>query len=215
MDFANALLDLAGTDRCCGCRRRGSVLCPSCARGLRPAPDLGPIPGIDRALAALEYEDPARALVLALKLSGRRGAAEPLVDAMWRRAVREGLRGAVVTWVPARPPDVRVRGFDHAELLARGLARRTGLPARRLVARAGAAPDQASLPAAERLRNLAGAFRARPASACVVLVDDLVTTGATATACAAALRAAGAPGVELMAACRTPKNASSVHLTTK
>jgi ComF family protein len=155
-------------------------------------------------VAGLEYEGPGRALVLALKLSARREAAQPLMEALWEAVIRHGLRGTVLTWVPARRSDVRRRGFDHAALLARGVSRRTGLAARRLLVRTGASLDQASLTAAERHTNLGDAFSARAASGRVVLVDDLVTTGATATACARALRAAGATGVELLAACRTP-----------
>jgi predicted amidophosphoribosyltransferase len=165
---------------------------------------VGPLAGVDRAVAGLEYGGPARDLVLALKLSGTRRAAGPLVDALGRAVVRHGVRGSVIAWVPARRPDVRARGFDHAEVLARGLGRQTGLPVRRLLQRAGAAPDQASLTAIERRSNLAHAFVARPVGERVVLVDDLVTTGATASACTTALRAAGATGVELLAACRTP-----------
>jgi ComF family protein len=204
VDFANALFALTGGGRCAACGRSDSVLCARCAMSLRRAEPVGPISGVDRAVAGLEYEGPGRALVLALKLSARREAAEPLVEALWKAVVRHGVRGTVLTSVPARRVDVRRRGFDHAELLARGLSRRMGLPARRLLVRTGAALDQASLTAAERHTNLAEAFSARPASGRVVLVDDLVTTGATATACAEALRAAGATGVELLAACRTP-----------
>jgi ComF family protein len=204
VNFANALFALASNGRCVVCTRHGPPLCAHCAGSLRPALPVGPVAWHDRALAALEYDGPARALVLALKLSGRRAAAEPLVEAMWKVVVAHGLRAPVLTWVPARRADVRRRGFDHAELLARGLARRTGLSAHRLVVRAGPAPDQAGLSASERRTNLTGAFAARAVRGRVVLVDDLVTTGATATACALALRAAGATGVELLTACRTP-----------
>jgi ComF family protein len=204
VSFANALFALASSDRCAVCRRPGPPLCARCGQDVRPALPVGPVDGVDRALAALEYEGPARALVLALKLSGRREAAEPLVEAMWKTVVGRGLHGTMLTWVPARRPDVRRRGFDHAELLARGLARCTGLAARRILERAGAAPDQAALTRAERHANLAGAFAAYEACERVVLVDDLVTTGATAAACAGALRVAGARGVELITACRTP-----------
>jgi ComF family protein len=204
VDFANALFALTGGGRCAACGRSGSVLCARCAESLRQAEPVRAISGVDRAVAGLEYEGPSRALVLALKLSARREAAEPLVEALWNAVVRNGVRGTVLTWVPARRADVRRRGFDHAELLARSLSRRTGVVARRLLVRRGATLDQASLTAAERQMNLANAFSARPASGRVVLVDDLVTTGSTATACAQALRAAGAIGVELLAACRTP-----------
>lgn len=202
--MADSLFELTGGGRCVGCGHPGSALCTRCAKGLRPAPPVGAIPRVDRAMAGLDYDDVARALVLALKLSARRDAATPLAEAMWKAVLRRGLRGTVLTWVPARRADVRRRGFDHAELLARALARRTGLPARRLLARTGVAPDQASLSATERRRNLLNTFGARPVTERVVLVDDLVTTGATAPACAGALRGAEATGIELIAACRTP-----------
>ena len=155
-------------------------------------------------IAGLEYEGAARALILALKLDGKRAAAEPLAAALCSAVAARGLAAAVITWVPGRRRDIRRRGFDHAEALARSVARRLGLPARRLLARSpGRRADQTSLGAAERSANLEGAFVAagRPRVA-VGLVDDLVTTGSTARACTDALLAAGAPGVEVLAACR-------------
>jgi ComF family protein len=121
---------------------------------------------------------------------------------MVAEARRVGLTGDVVTWVPGRRRDSRRRGFDHAELLARGVARRLGLRATALLRATGARPDQTALSARDRRINLRGAFVARPCSRRVVLVDDLVTTGATASSCAAALRRAGAPAVDVLVACR-------------
>ena len=86
-------------------------------------------------------------------------------------------------------------------MIARGLAARLGLPAASLLARAGPRPDQSGLTAAQRWANLEGAFRAWPCRARVALVDDLVTTGATAGSCARALLSTGAERVELVAAC--------------
>lgn len=160
------------------------------------------VPWVHAAVAAWEYDDAARALVLALKLEGRRDAAAPLVHAMAATVARSGLVGELVTWVPGRPSDIRARGFDHAELLARLVAPTIGLRAGPLLFRRRSPPDQTELSAAQRRRNLVGAFEARPCSGRVIVVDDLITTGATARACAAALRAAGAELVELLAACR-------------
>jgi predicted amidophosphoribosyltransferase len=143
-------------------------------------------------------------LILALKVEGLRSAAAPLVAAMVAEAVSGGVEATAVVWVPGRARDRRRRGFDHAEVLGRLVGRELGLAARSLVARAREPPDQASLSAAARRRNLVGVFAATSCPAPVLLVDDVVTTGATAAACAGALRTAGCPQVEVLAACRAP-----------
>ena len=202
-----ALEDLAGlaaAARCCACGTPGPHLCRDCRSSLRPAP-AGPLPdGIDRVVAAWAYEGAARALVLRLKLSARRTAAPILAAGITSALARTGSRATVVTWVPGHRPDMRARGFDHGELLARTVAARLGLPARALLTRIGSTADQTGLGAAARRANLAGAFGARPGAygQSVLLVDDVVTTGATAAACASALRAGGASQVDVAAACR-------------
>jgi predicted amidophosphoribosyltransferase len=158
--------------------------------------------GVERVLAPWAYEGPARALVLALKLDGSRSAAAPLAAAMVAEALAGGVLGALVAWVPGRARDRRRRGFDHAEVLARRVARALGLGARPLLGLVREPSDQASLSAAARRRNLVGVFTAVPCRVPVLLVDDVVTTGATAAACARALRSAGCPLVEVLAACR-------------
>jgi predicted amidophosphoribosyltransferase len=185
-----------------GCRGRRGPLCDRCRTSIAPAPAGRPIAGVARVLAPWAYEGPARALVLDLKLEGRRPTAAPLVAAMCREVGRRGLGAEAVTWVPGRRRDARRRGFDHAEVLARGVACRLGLPAAGLLRQASVRRDQAGLTAAQRRLNLAGAFDGRRFERPVVLVDDLVTTGATAAACAAALRGAGVPSVEVLAPCR-------------
>jgi predicted amidophosphoribosyltransferase len=140
-------------------------------------------------------------LVLDLKSRGRRDAVAPLASALVAEARRGGLASEVVTWVPCPTAARRRRGFDHAELLARAVAGALGLPCRGLLLRAGPVLDQVGLTAQERWANLAGAFTARPPRGPVCLVDDVITTGATAGCCANALRGAGATGVELLAAC--------------
>ena len=202
-----ALEDLAGlaaAARCCACGAPGPHLCRDCRSSLRLAPE-GPLPdGIDRVVAAWAYEGAARALVLRLKLSARRTAAPILAMGITSALARTGSRATTVTWVPGHRADMRARGFDHGELLARTVAARLGLPARALLARTGATADQTGLGAAARRANLAGAFVARsvPGPKRVLLVDDVVTTGATAAACAAALRAGGVSEIHLAASCR-------------
>jgi competence protein ComFC len=176
-------------------------LCPGC----RPAPRFGPAPSCppaERVIAVWDYVGGPRALVLDLKLRGRRESAAPLIDGLCASAWRAGVLADAVTWVPGGRKGVRLRGFDHAEILARGVARRLGLPAARILAGTSSRRDQAALGAAERRSNLRDAFEARPCSGRWLLLDDVITTGATARACARALTAAGAAGVEVLVSCR-------------
>jgi predicted amidophosphoribosyltransferase len=138
--------------------------------------------------------------VLDLKLRGFASAAEPLVEAMANEVWRRGLVGLRLTWVPASRKDNRRRGYDHAEVLARGLGARIGLPVVPLLTRSRQVLDQTGLGAVERRRNLERAFEASTCRHPVVIVDDVVTTGATLAACGTALRRAGVPSVEAVVA---------------
>ena len=192
-----------GPPRCVVCRKREDWLCACCRAEARPPQEAMAIKDVTRAVAPWAYEGGPRSLVLALKLRGSRTAAEPLIAAMALCARRSGLDADVVTWVPARPKDKAARGFDHAEVLARGVADRLGLPAAPLLARRGVQLDQAGLDKRQRWTNLAGAFTATSRwNGTILLIDDLVTTGATAGSCATVLKAAGAARVELLVACR-------------
>jgi ComF family protein len=188
---------------CLRCGRPGAPVCVRCI-GTLPRVGSAPTPaGIDRLLAAWSYEGLARRLVLHLKLGPSRASVDPMAWGMARELARVGSQAEALVWVPARRRDVRRRGFDHAELLARALGSLIGLPTVRALERAGHQPDQAGLSRSQRAVNLRRAFRAvATGHTKVVIVDDLVTTGATATACAGALRAAGYSEVELVAACR-------------
>jgi len=198
-----SLLELfaLGAPSCCaGCRRLGSPLCRKCRDGLG-RPNVPKVPGVDQVLVGFPYQGAARSLVLDLKLRGDRGAALPLTEALIRGVAAVGLTAEVVTWIPGRTHENRRRGLDHAGILAAQVGRGLGLPIRPLLNHTSERPDQASLHAAERWANLEGAFVARDCPERVALVDDLVTTGATAAAGARALRDAGAVRVEVLAAC--------------
>ncbi len=109
-----------------------------------------------------------------------------------------------VTWVPLARSRLAERGYDQARMLAGALAPRLGLRALPLLRRAADTAPQARRSGAERRTALQGAFRAsgRPMPARVLLVDDVLTTGATADACARVLRAAGARQVDLVTVAR-------------
>ena len=119
-------------------------------------------------------------------------------------APRELMRGALVP-VPLDPARLRRRGFNQAALLAGAIARRTGLRVADCLERRGAGPRQVGRGREARLAGPAGSIAARPpAPGRVVLVDDVVTTGATLGACAGAVQAAGANEVAGIAFARTP-----------
>ena len=109
----------------------------------------------------------------------------------------------VVTWAPTTPARLRARGFDQARLLARAVARELHLPCRPLLRR-NPGPAQTGRDAAARHTGPAFAGRTPLAGRRVLLVDDVVTTGATVSAAARALRRAGAERVTVVAAARTP-----------
>jgi ComF family protein len=155
------------------------------------------------------YEGALRTLVLELKYRSRQRVARHLAELLARDPACRTLAepGALLVPVPLHPCRRRERGFNQAELLALALAARLARACEPavLVRRRETRP-QAGLTAAARRRNVAGAFavrrQARVAGRLVVLVDDVVTTGATVQACAQALRAAGAREVRLVSAAR-------------
>jgi ComF family protein len=155
------------------------------------------------------YEGSLRTVLHALKYARRRRLAARLADALVAEPAVAALLDAnvVLVAVPLHPRRLRERGFNQSELIARALGRRTGLPLlTHALARRSDTPPQAGLTAAERRRNVADAFvtRASPAlqGRTVILVDDVLTTGATARACATALRRAGAATVRVLTVAR-------------
>ena len=188
----------------CGCgtplaTREGP--CGRCRRNLSPfeaGASLGPFEGSLRsALHALKYKGHRRAArLLAAALASEPSVQRLLVD------------GAVLVPVPLHPLRRRERGFNQAELLARELARRaTGvLVAPEVLVRRRDTPSQTGLTAAQRRRNVRGAFairhRSRVTGQKLILVDDVLTTGATVRECARALRSAGAREVQVLTAAR-------------
>ena len=187
---------LAGTGRgdghvCGACRRRR--------------------PRFAYARAATVYSEVVRETIHAFKFGGRRALAAPLGDLLADTARRDlvGTRVDVLVPVPLHPRRERERGFNQAELLAGHLSRVFPAPVARgvLVRRVATAP-QSELAADDRQANVRGAFETRRPDAVrsrhVLLVDDLLTTGATAGACADCLREAGAASVGVLTVARVP-----------
>lgn len=151
---------------------------------------------------AFHYRGVLAASVVAGKVRGASGAWPALGAHL--AAVALDLCPDVVTWVPSDRRRRRARGFEHTQRLADPVAERLRRPLVRLLEARPGRPDQATRSTAERRTVPADAFRAcdRLTGAVVVLVDDVVTTGATVWAAAGALRRAGADAVVVAALCR-------------
>lgn len=192
---------------CVACGTRGGEpLCPSCRAAVRPARP-GPVPlGCDRLVAAFSYAGPAREVVARVKYRDARHAlpflaraVAPLLDASVALPA-----DTIVSWPPTTRAHRRTRGFDHAAALARRVAGELDLPARPLLTRVDVTA-QTGRAARDRRRGPRLALRPGAVVAeTVVLVDDVVTTGATLTAAARVLRAHGARTIVAAAVARTP-----------
>lgn len=219
MTLREYLLDLLFPPKCPFCARvldRPGV-CGGCEASLpwtEEADSLWELSGGLRCAAPLWYKDGARRGLLRFKFQGAAGAGDPL-GAVLAQCAAERLSGEfdTVTWVPVSRRRLRKRGYDQAELLARYACRRWDVAPVRLLEKVRDNPAQSSLTdRAVRWENVRGAYRAARPEAVrgrrVLLVDDICTTGATLSECAAVLRSAGAETVVCAAAARTPPGQS-------
>lgn len=174
-------------------------------------------PAFERARAAIAYDETAHALVTAFKYADRTELA-PLLAGFLARAGAALLRPeTILVPAPLHRRRLLARRYNQAGLLAAALAERAGLAViHDALVRVRATPPQTRLSAEGRRRNVAGAFAARPSRAAalagrpVVLIDDVMTTGATLSACARALKRAGAARVDALALARTMRGGIDV-----
>jgi competence protein ComFC len=219
-----ALADLFYPQRCVGCDRRASdVLCPTCFGALprvgSPVCGRCGLPtafatlvceecknvdfGFESAKSPLKYEGVGKKIVHALKYRGYKRVVERLAVPLMLQILDDGRFDAVVP-VPLHRSRLRKRGFNQAELLARGIAEKMKATVSDTLQVVRTTRDQVELSAAQRRANVAGAFVAtQPLRGRLLLIDDVFTTGATMSACAASLIKAGAEEVHALSLCRT------------
>lgn len=193
--------------RCAGCDKPGSPICTTCRFALVGRAPRSQQHGV---IAAVPFVGRARDVVVSLKYRNRRQVARHLGGLLVNRLVEVGEHGRidVVTWAPTSTRRARQRGFDQAEVIAQVVAQQLGLPCRRLVERSGRTGPQTGSTRDQRLSRPLD-FRARPSvrDQRVLVVDDVVTTGATLAAVRRTLVEAGAEYVSLAAVASTPSAA--------
>ena len=208
------LLDLVYPSSCIGCGSAGCSLCESCFVSLAGRAHIGELDfhndGTPAAItgyrAACAYEGVARKMVLGLKSSARRFA-EPLGLLMVAAAGNDPdyLLCDSVCFVPSDRKKIAQRGYNPAEVLARSVAVHFYRPLEDRLLKVRNTLDQDTVRGADRWSNVVGAFAVKPGHATtgrVLLVDDVLTTGATANFCAGALRKSGASEVYLLVAAK-------------
>lgn len=191
--------------RCPGCDLMVRDRCQSCWSAVPTASELPQ--------AAVAFDSVGRRLVLGFKYGNARSLARPfaerIVAELRRSSAADGIQ--CVTWAPTAPGRVRRRGYDQAELLAAEVARLLGVPCRRLLRRTGRSAPQTGRTRLDRVAGPAFVGRVPRSVAHVLVIDDVITTGATLEAARRALQRAGARQVTCRAAAATPARSAQAR----
>ena len=216
MKFLDSLLDLLYPRRRAFCHRispEGEPVCNACAGKLpytRGAEQRQRLPGIPVCISPLYYEGDVRQSLLRYKFGGRREYAKIYGEFLTKCIDENGMSCDSITWTPLSRKRLRCRGYDQARLLAEEIAERTGIPCRQLLRKIRNNPAQSGSGSPEKRRaNVLGVYVCADEEAVrgrqILLVDDIVTTGATLSECAKILHRAGAAGVSACTLARTEK----------
>ena len=201
------LLDLFFPPRCPFCRailkERETLLCEECRKTLPWVPETAQkqkLRHVEACVSPLYYEGDVRSSLLRYKFGGL-SAYAPKYARLLRSCVEENAIGFdVITWTPLGRKRLRKRGYDQAKLLAQELSAAFAVPCAQLLVKTADNPPQSGTGSAEKRRaNVSGVYRVTDPRLVgdrrVLLVDDIVTTGATLSECAKELKAAGARSV--------------------
>ncbi len=202
MPVLDWVLDLLFPPKCPFCGRlleKGELLCPDCQRGLPWLEGRAGETEVELTagcISALRYEDKVRSAIHGYKFDGR-SARSVAFGALTAQAVGDhGITADLVSWPSLSKKRLRQRGYDQAELLAREVGRRLGLSVLRTVDKRERPAQSGIQGEAARRANLLGAYvPVEPGNfegRIILLVDDVVTSGATLAECAKTLRLAGA-----------------------
>lgn len=185
-------------DVCAGCGSPEPSPCSACIGRLVPLSSVE-VPGVDECLVVLNYDELSRRLVAAFKYRGQSSTLDWFASAVAARVAWAELEPDLVTWAPALPASRRRRGFDQGQRIATRVAGFLGLGCAEMLARRGRRAQTGS-PRDVRLRGpdidlVSRAARSLATAPRVLVIDDVVTTGATLSAVAQVLRASGAGSV--------------------
>lgn len=207
MKLLDHILELLYPSRCafCRCLTHGGdeKVCRSCLDKLPYTEGEGQhqkLPFISCCVSPFYYEGEVRQSLLRFKFHGAAAYAKVYGEFLSKCIDQNGIFCDIITWVPLSRRRLRRRGYDQARLLAEDISRRTGIPCVRLLKKQRHNPAQSGTGSAKKRRaNVSGVYRAFDAEQIkdknILIVDDIVTTGATLSECARILSAAGAKGL--------------------
>lgn len=211
MSVVKSLLDLLYPPKCVFCHRllekKEHNVCAACARSLKVSDERYSAPQLDDEFlcwAPLHYEGLVRESLHRYKFSGNAFYCETYADIICSVLNHGELACDMVTWIPLSKRHLRQRGYDQAELLARAVAKRTGIPCCGTLKKIKNIRAQSSLKdLRERAENVKGVYRVRPDAVIhgkrILLIDDIVTTGSTISEASGTLISAGAAEVRAAA----------------
>lgn len=203
MKIANIILDLLFPPRCAFCHElieNGKRVCDNCRKNISYTDKLSEkqtFRNITCCVSPFYYEGDVRESLLRYKFGGISLYADIYAEFIAKCVDENGISCDIITWVPLSAKRLRTRGYDQAKLIAEELSKLTGIGCLSLLRKIRNNPAQSGTGTAEKRRaNVAGVYSAKNLSYIagkkILLVDDIVTTGATLSECARVLKANGA-----------------------